>query len=234
MSQEILGSNSSSGSDQASTSASGFALLPPALQQAFTQYGTTLNNQTSNPQALTSAFTPQSLNSGSTSSLSALANNSYAPTAANINSNVSEQMNPYNQDVINQIQQQAFGANSVLNQNLNTAGQFGSNRAALGANDIGIQQANTIGSLLDPQFNTAMQNALTTIPQGLQGSATNSINSGLTTQNQALQQSTSPYTALMAYSQLLGNIPQSGGSTAQSTGTSSSASGSGFGMFGEL
>lgn len=230
MSQEILGSSGSSSGSQ--NSQSGFALLPPSIQAAFNQYAGTLNGVTGDNSAMTSAFTPQDLNSGSASSLSALSSNAYAPTAANINSSLTEQMNPYNQDVINQINTNAMGAGSVLNSQLSAAGQFGSNRAALGANDIGIQQANEIGSLLNPEFNTAMTNALTTIPQAFQTSAAGSVNAGLTQQQQALAKSTAPYTALSAYSSLLGNIPQSGGSV--SNGTNSSATGSGFGMFGML
>ncbi len=234
MSQEILGSNSSGQSSGQQTSQSGFSLLPPALQQAFTQYAGTLNNQTSNPAALTSAFTPQTLNSGSLASLSALANNAYAPTAANINSNLANITNPYMADVINPTEQAAYGANSVMNQDAATAGQFGSNRQALGANNIANQEAATIGGLEGNQFNTSLNDVLQNILPAMQTSATGSVNSGLTSQAQQLAQSTAPYSALAAYSQLLGNIPSSGGSTSQGTNNASNVSGSGFGMFGEL
>lgn len=230
MSTELLGSSGSGSSQQSSSS--GFGLLPPALQQAFTQYAGTLNNATSNSDTLTSAFTPQPLNAGSTASLSALANNMYAPTAANINSGISEQMNPYMADVLNPTEQAAYGANSVLNQDLTAAGQFGSNRSALGANNIANQEAATLGGLLGGQFNTALGNTINTILPGMQASATGSVNSGLTTQAQQMAQSTAPYSALAAYSQLLGNLPQTGGST--SSGTSNQSTGSGFGMFGQL
>lgn len=228
MSQEVFGGNSTGSG--VTNSSSGFSQLPASLQQAFTQYGNTLNSETSNPAALTSAFTPQTLNGGSTSSLSSLANNAYAPTAANISSTMGELQNPYDSSVISQIDKNAYGADSALNSQLSAAGQFGSNRAALGANDIATTQANNINSYLGGEYNTNMTNALTTLPTAMQTSAGNSINAGLTQQQQALMQSTAPYTALSAYSSLLGNIPQTGGTV--STGTNTTQSLQGLGGFG--
>lgn len=230
MSQEILGASGNANGE--TQSQSGFSQLPASLQQAFTQYGNTLNSATSDSGALTSAFTPQDLNSGATSSLSALSNNDYAPTASNIASSMSEMQNPYDSSVISQINKQAYGDSSQLASNLNAAGQFGSNRSALGANDIATTQANNINSYLGGEYNTNMTNALTTLPQALQTSAGNSINAGLTQQQQGLAKSTAPYTGLSAYSSLLGNIPSNGGSI--SSGTNTSSTGSGFGMFGML
>lgn len=239
MSTEVFGGNSSG--QGTTNSSSGFSQLPASLQQAFTQYGNTLNSETSDPNALTSAFTPQTLNSGATSSLSALSNNSYAPTAANIGSTMQELQNPYDQSVISQINKNAYGADSALASNLNAAGQFGSNRSALGANDIATTQANNINSYLGGEYNTNLTNAITALPTALQGSASNSINAGLTQQQQGLAQSTAPYTALSAYSSLLGNIPQSGGTTSSGSNTTSTLSGLGgfgnngaFGSFAQI
>ncbi len=227
MSQEIFGSSGSS--NGTTTSQSGFSQLPASLQKAFTQYGNTLNSTTSDPSSLTSAFTPQALNSGATASLQALSDNAYAPTSANINSSLSAITNPYMSDVINPTEQAAYGADSALASTLSSAGQFGSNRAVLGANNIANQEASTIGGLEGNQFNTSLSDVLNSILPGMQTSATNSVNAGLTQQQQSLMQSTAPYTALSAYSSLLGNIPSNGGSI--SSGTNSSSTGSGFGMF---
>ena len=114
------GVSGSNGNNQ-STAVSGFSQLPPQLQQAFEQYGTTLNNQTADPNALTSAFTPQTLNAGATSALSALSNDAYSPTAANISSNLSSVTNPFMQDVINPTEQAAYGADSALASNAASA-----------------------------------------------------------------------------------------------------------------
>lgn len=225
--QDLFGGSSGSSNNQQS-SQSGFSLLPQQLQQAFTQYAGNLNNATSNPASLTAAFTPQDLNSGATSSLQALSDNAYAPTAANVQNSMNMQIDPYKQSVIDVINKNANGQNSALNSDVSAAGQFGSNRAMLGANDIGQTQANTLNSFLSGEYNTAMNNALTTIPQANETAAGLSIGAGQTQQQQALAKSTAPYTALSAYSQLLGAIPQSGGSTSQGSSSSQQSSNNGI------
>ena len=226
--QDLFGGSSSSGGSQQS-SQSGFSQLPAALQQAFTQYGGELNSATANPASVTTAFTPQALNSGATNALSSLSNQAYSPTASNINTAMSSVTNPYMQDVINPTVQAAYGANSVLNQDAATAGQFGSNRQQLGASNIANQEAATIGGLEGNQFNTSMSDVLNSILPGQQTAATNAVNAGLTQQQQALAQSEAPFTGLAAYSSLLGNIPSNGGSV--STGNSSNQSSSSPGIF---
>jgi len=215
-----------SGSSGNSAAQSGFALLPAALQQAFTQYGNTLNSETANPAVLTSAFTPQNLNAGATSALANLSNSAYSPTAANISSNLSSVTNPYMSSVINPTEQAAYGANSVMNTDASAAGQFGSNRQALGANDIANQEAATIGGLEGAQYNTSISDVLNNILPGQQTAASTAVGAGQTQQQQSLAQSEAPYTALSAYSSLLGNVPSSGGSLANSSNSSQSANGS--------
>ena len=220
-----MGGNES-GSMGNSAAQSGFSQLPPQLQQAFEQYGNTLNSETSNPSALTAAYTPQNLNAGATSALSSLSNGAYSPTASNISTAMSSVTNPYMSDVINPTEQAAYGANSALNSNGAAAGQFGSNRMALGANNIANQEAATIGGLEGTQYNQSMSDVLNNILPGEATSATNAVNAGLTQQQQSLAQSEAPYTALQSYSQLLGNIPSSGGSVSTSNQSSQSAGGS--------
>ena len=229
--QQLFG-GSSGGSSNQSSSQSGFSLLPPSLQQAFTQYAGDVNSATSNPAALTAAFTPQNLNAGATSSLQSLSNGTYSPTASNISNAMSSVTNPYMADVINPTEQAAYGADSALSSSLNAAGQFGSNRATLGANNIANQEAATIGGLEGNQFNSSMSDVLNQILPGQQTSAGLSVGAGQTQQQIALQQAMAPYTALSAYSQLLGAIPQSGGSTSQ--GTSSSQNSASNSIFSQL
>jgi hypothetical protein len=232
MSQEILGSSSNGSSQQTSNSQSGFGLLPQSIQNAFTQYAGDVNNTTANPNTLTSMFTPQTLATGSQSSLTNLENNAYAPTASNIASNIAMQENPYNSSVIDTINRQAQGAGSVLNSEVSNAGQFGSNRAALGANDIDLSRLQQIGDFEQGQFNTNLQNALTTIPQAGLTSAAASVGAGQTAQQQYAATQQAPIAGLSAYSSLLGILPQTGGSTSTSQGTSQQQSGSSLGMFG--
>lgn len=231
MSSELFGSSGSSKGTQQSTSSSGFAELPPEIQNAFTQYATQAANQFATPQ--TSAFAPGQLTSGETTALSTI-NQGFAPTQSQIDTSVNEQMNPYNQDVMNLVNQQAYGADSALNSQLSAAGQYGSNRAVLGANNIANQQASTLGSILQPEYQTAMNNALTTIPGLNEQSAAAQLQGGQFQQQLGMQNAQAPVSALSAYGSLLGVLPQTGGSTSQSTGSSSSSQGSGFGMVGNL
>lgn len=230
MTQTLFG-GSSGQQQQQSTSSSGFSQLPPEIQQAFTQYATQAGNQFATPQ--TSAYAPGPLTSGETTALNTI-NGGFAPTQSQINSSVNEQMNPYNQDVENLVNQQAYGADSALNSQLSAAGQYGSNRAALGANNIANMQASTLGSILQPEFQTAMGNALTTIPQLNQQSALAQLQGGQFQQGLNLQNMQAPMSALSAYGSLLGVLPQTGGSTSQSTGSGSSSSTGNGGIFGTL
>lgn len=231
MTQTLFGGSSGQQQSQ-STSNSGFSQLPPQIQQAFTQYATQAGNQFATPQ--TAAYAPGPLTSGETTALNTI-NAGFTPTQDQINSSVSEQMNPYNTDVMNQIQQQAYGADSALNSELSAAGQNNtSNRATLGYNNIANQQAATLGSILQPQFQTAMNNALTTIPGLNQQSALAQLQGGQFQQGLNLQNLQAPVSALSAYGSLLGVLPQTGGSTSQSTGSGSSSSTGGGGIFGTL
>jgi hypothetical protein len=228
MSNEIFGSSGSSVGHSNNNSSSGFSLLPQQIQDAFTQYATQAGNQFATPQ--TSSYAPGPLTSGETTALNTI-NQGFAPTQDQINTSMNEQMNPFNADVMNQIQRQAYGADSALNSQLSAAGQYGSNRAALGANDIASQQATTLGSILQPQFQTAMNNALTTIPQLNAQSASAQLQGGQFQQQLGLQNAQAPVSALSAYGSLLGVLPQTGGSVSSGTSDNRSSQGSGFGMF---
>jgi hypothetical protein len=230
MTQTLFGGSSGQQQSQ-STSNSGFSQLPPDIQQAFTQYAQQASNQFATPQ--TSAYAPGPLTTGESTALNTI-NQGFAPTQSQINSSVNEQINPYNQDVENLVNQQAYGADSALNSQLSAAGQYGSNRAALGANNIANMQASTLGSILQPEFQTAMNNALTTIPQLNQQSALAQLQGGQFQQGLNLQNMQAPVSALSAYGSLLGVLPQTGGSTSQSTGSGSSSSTGNGGIFGTL
>jgi hypothetical protein len=209
------------GATGSSSTTSGFSLLPTQIQSAFNQYAGTVNNTTANDANLQSAFTPQQLNQGSENAMGQLENSVFSPTASSISSDIDEQMNPYNSDVINQIELAGQGQQSELNSELSNAGQFGSNRAALGANNITQTQENTVGNFLNGEYNTALGNALTTIPQAQTTAAQNAVTAGLTQQQQAMAYSTAPYTSLAAYSSLLNGLPQSGGTISNANNVSS-------------
>ena len=131
------------------------------------------------------------------------------------------QMNPYNQDVINLINKNAYGQNSALNSQLASAGQFGSNRATLGANDIANTQASTINSFLAPQYNNAVQNALTTIPQLNAQSAQAQLQAGGFQRSLYGQTQQAPFTGLQSIASILGVLPTN---SSQSTSSGSNQS----------
>ena len=224
-----LGGGGSSGGSQQS-SVSGFQALSPQIQGVFNtlaqQAGNYLQGGSSSSE-LVPAYTPAPLTSGENQAINTV-NQGFNPTTSQFNSSVNEQMNPYNQDVINLINKNAYGQNSALQSSLQGAGQFASNRATLGANDIANNQAATIGSLLNPEYNTAVNNALTTIPQLNAQSAQSQLQAGQFLQGQQQAANQAPFTGLSALSQILGVLPTNSGSS------SGSSSQSGFNFSGSL
>ena len=204
----LFGGSDSSGQQ---SSRNGFALLPPELQQAWKQYGTQVTGQFASPQA--GAFTPMPQTAGETSAISAI-NKGFTP----------------DQTQLNTINREAAGQGSVLNSALSRAGQFGSNRASLGANDIDLTRLNQIGSFKNQEFQQAMQNALTTLPQLRAQSAQAQLSGGAveaakTKAELDLQTKQAPISALQAFGQLVGVLPQSGGGESQGSSKSNTQNG---------
>lgn len=216
-------SGSSGGSQQQATS--GFQALSPEIKQVFnnlaTQAGSYLNGG-SNAGQTTSMFTPLAQTAGETSAINTI-NNNVAPTAANINSSMALQQNPWDSSVIANYNKQANGQQSNLNQAVSAAGQFGSNRAMLGANDIDMSRLNNIGAFQQGQFNTMMNNALTTIPQAQLAQANAALSAGGFQRSLNSQTQQAPITGLQSIAQILGILPTNSG---QSTGSSSNSSNS--------
>ena len=228
----FISSGGGSGSNQQSSQGtSGFAALSPQIQQVFNtlaQQGGNYLQGGSQAGQTTNMYTPIPQTAGETSAINTI-NQGFNPTPQQLSSNINEQLNPYNQDVISQINQQAYGANSALQSGLAGAGQFGSNRATLGANNIANQQAQTIGSVLQPQYQNALTNSLTTIPQLQAQSAAGQLQGGQFQRQLGLQTAQAPITALQSIAQILGILPtQSGQQTSQGSGSSSSVN---FGLF---
>lgn len=216
-----------SSSNQQATSASGFAQLPQPIQDSFTnlatQSGNLLAPNGGSPNS--SLFTLPSLNSSSNNALSQIQNQDFAITPDSISKNIAMQTNPYDDSVINSIERAQNGSLSQLNAYLTNAGQFGSNRGMLGASDIAQTAADQIGNFKNSEFQTALNNALTTIPQNQSQSAAGSVQAGQTQQQQQMQNQQAPVSALAALSQIMGILPTNGGSTSQSTGSSSANNG---------
>lgn len=227
MGSAIGGSGSSDSSQQANSASNGFNSLPQSIQQAFSGLGTAVNNQILSP-AGTSAFTPLAQTPDETNAYSML-EQGFAPTATSLNNNINMLMNPYNNSVINQLNTQANGQNSILKQAMNSAGQTNSNRGILGANDIDQNRIDQIGSFLNGQFNTDQNAALTTIPGLQQQDANNLLTVGSDQRNLATQTAQAPINAIMAAAQAMGVLPKvEGSSTSNSSGQSESQQSSGL------
>lgn len=210
------------GSDSSQQSTSGFSLLPKSIQDAFTQYAGQLTNGTGNAAANTAAFTPLAQTAGETNAINSI-NNGFALTPQSLQSNMAMLKNPFDSSVINTINQQANGQNSLVNQAATQAGQQGSNRNFLGNSDIEQNRLNSIGTFEQGQYNTNLNSILNSIIPQQQQDANNQLTAGTYQRNLGLQTSEAPYTALSAINSLLSGLPQSGGS--QSSGSSSSQNG---------
>jgi hypothetical protein len=224
--QDLFGGSNSSGGSQSTSS--GFSGLPPEIQQAFTGLATGATN-TINPGGTpnSSLFTPPALPQASQDALGQIQNQNFAITPQSIQSNINEQMNPYNSSVINQIENAQNGSLSQLNSYLSNSGTFGSNRGMVGASDISNVAADQIGSFLNGQYNTSLNNALTTIPQNNAQSAAGSVQAGQTQQQQQMAAQQAPVTALGSLAQIMGVLP-SNSNQSQSSSISQSTSNNGI------
>lgn len=219
MPQALFGGSDQSSSSQ-QTSQGGFRDLPPEIQDVFKQLAT--NAQQYIGPAGTQAYTPLPQTASETAGLNTISQG-FAPTQQSIQSNIAMQSNPYDQSVIDEINRQAQGQNSVLQQSLNSAGQFGSNRGILGANDIDLSRLNQIGQFKQGQFNTSLNNALTTIPSLQAQSAQGQISAGGYQRQLAGQTSAAPITALQQIAQALGVLPTQSSQGQQSSSSSGSS-----------
>lgn len=206
------------GGTTTSSSTQGFRDLPAEIQNAFKTLATQAQGQLTSGN-LASMYTPLAQTAGETAALNAM-NTGFSPTASSISSDVAMQTNPYDRYVIDEINRQSQGENSILQQNLGTAGQFGSNRQFLGANDIDLSRLNQIGQFKQGQYNTALTNALTTLPQARANDASAALTAGTYQRNLAGQTATAPLTGLAAISNILGVLPTNSGTSSSSGSTS--------------
>ena len=206
------------GSSQKSSSKSGFSALPKQLQGSFTDLGLQISPFTNpNNAGVKEMFTPSPL-SGAENSAIANINAGFSPNAASVKSDMALQMNPYNESVISEINRQGQGEYSVLKQAENAAGQYGSNRTLLGANDIDLSRQNLIGTFLNNQFQTAMNNALSVLPQERAADASNQLSVGDMIRQLALTTSQAPIKALQTGIGMI--APFTAGGTTSGSGSS--------------
>lgn len=206
------------GSDSESSSTSGFANLPPQIQKVWKNYANQLTGQFP-AGGNADMFTPLPQTDYETNALN-LIKRGLTPTEDSLRSDIAMQMNPFDDYVVNDINRQAAGDYSVFKDALNEAGQFGSNRQMLGANDIENTRLNMIGRFKQDQYNKALGNSLTTLADrraqdvGLNLSAGEFLRGLDTATKQA------PIDRLTTFGKLLGVLPTDGGTTSNSSSSS--------------
>lgn len=215
--QSILGGSSASSGSHTG----GFNDLPDTIKGAYTGYGQQLQDLL-NSGNLTKMYKPLGQTAGETKAYGAI-DQGFAPTAESIQSDIAMQQNPYDQYVIDEINRQSGGDYSILKQSLNEAGQMGSNRQNLGANDIDLSRINQIGSFKQQGYNTALQNALTTLTGARQQDAQGQLGAAANQRSLAGEESQAPLIALQQLATALGILPTTEGSTTSSSKSSSSA-----------
>lgn len=215
------------GSKQSSSSTSGYAALPPQLQEIFNQLGMAVGQYTNpNNPGVADRFTPLAQTADETAAFDKM-RQGFSPTAQSLQSDIAMQQNPFDQYVIDGINREATGQNSILGQNLTKAGQFGSNRGMLGANDIDLSRLQQIGQFKQGGFNTAMNNALTTLPQARANDANSLLGIGQFQRGLQGQTNLAPISALQAGTGMIN--PFTAGGT-----SSGSANNGGSGMLGGI
>lgn len=205
------------GAQSKGSSQSGFALLPTEIQDAFKGYGTKFTGLL--PGA-TEAFTPLPQTADETNAFNTI-RQGFAPTAASLESDIGMLTNPWNDFVLGDVNRQAAGDYSILKQDIGAAGQFGSNRQRLGANDIEQTRLGTIGKLRQGQYDSALSQVFNNLIPQRQADAAGKLGIGEFQRNLSGQTAQAPYTGMLALAQALGALPQSGGSTEKQSMTKS-------------
>lgn len=180
-------------SSSTKTPATGYYNLPSDLQGQYNTFYNSIPNATA-----ASNFTVPGTNDYQNQAF-ANAQQAANPTSGDISNLANTYMNPYNDSVLNQINNQANGQYSILKQSLNDSGGLGSNRQNLAANDIDEQRLNQQNTFLQSQYNTALNTGLQQQQQGI----TNLLGIGNQQQQQAYQNQQAPYQALTAQAGLL-------------------------------
>jgi len=204
-------------SESESSSSSGFALLPPEIQKALTGYASDVTSKFGGG-AADDAYTPLTQTGYETNALNMI-ERGITPDAGRLREDISMQMNPFDDFVINDINREAQGDYSVLKQAVTDAGQFGSNRQQLGANDIENTRLNMIGRLKQDQYNTALTNSLTTLSDSRARDTQLGFQGGDFVRGLDTQTKQAPINALKDYGSLVGVLPQSGGSESSASST---------------
>lgn len=198
------------GGSKTNVPASGFYAMPGPYQGLYNSLLGQANTLYGDNAKAAEAFTPTPINEGERAALDKLYAG-FAPTEQSLRSDISMFMNPYDDYVINDINREATGQNSLINQAANRAGQQGSNRSFLGTSDVEQQRLNSIGQFRQGQYNTSINNVLNSLIPQRQQDANNAMTAGSFERGIDMGTKQAPYTALSMGQQSLAGFPTSFG-----------------------
>lgn len=209
--------------------ASGYYSMPPEYQKLYGQQAGNISSTLFPNGNINSAmFTPLAQTGEETKALG-MVNQGIAPTADTLQADLAMLMNPFDESVIDGINREATGQNSLVNQYATQAGQQGSNRSFLGTSDVEQNRLNNIGQFRQSQYNTAINQALGPLAALRQQDISNLFGAGEFQRTLDEQTKQAPYTALSAAGGLLGALPTQFGTQSQAgTAKSGSSAGSAF------
>lgn len=211
-----MGSILGGGGSKGSSSQSGYSALPQILHDTFNPLGQAVGQFTNpNNPGVVNRFTPLAQTADETRAFDQF-RQGFAPTSQSIASDIAMQQNPFDQYVINGINREAQGKNSILQQNQNAAGQLGSNRGMLGANDIDLTRLNQIGGFLQNNYDKSLNNAINVLPQQRSADASALLGIGDFQRNLQSQTNLAPISALQAGTSMIS--PFTAGGTSQAAG----------------
>jgi hypothetical protein len=203
------------GTAKVKTPATGLYAQTPQFQAAYNTVGNNVNNTL--PQINAQMFTPTPLSAGEQNAIGNLSQG-FTPTAESLQSDINMLNNPFNDSVINEINRQAAGQNSLVNQNAAAAGQQGSNRSFLGSSDVEQNRLNNIGLFKQSQYDNAINNSLNTLTNSRRQDALGALTGGSYSRDLDAQTAQAPLAALQAQQGLLGPLSMTQGNQAYSSG----------------
>lgn len=194
------------GSKKTTVPASGYYATLPEYQQLYESLLGSANGLYGDIDKAAAAFAPMPLNEGEKSALEKLYAG-FTPTAQSLGADISMLTNPYDEFVINKINREATGMNSLVNQQATQAGQQGSNRSFLGTSDVEQNRLNNIGVFRQNQYNTTIDQILNSLTPSRRADAMGALTGG--TYEREIDNATrlAPYTALQAGQQSLNGFP---------------------------
>lgn len=209
------------------TPAAGFYSMPESFQRLFDTVGSQANSLLfSGGKPNAELFTPLALTDDENQAFDTL-RGGFAPTAESLKDDIALFRNPFEDSVINEINRQAEGENSLVKQAATQAGQQGSNRSFLGTSDVEQKRLDSIGQFRANQYNQSIDNIFKNLIPTRQSDAQNLLNIGSFERNLDTTTKQAPLTALQSAGGLLGTLPTQFGTSAQaSNNTSGSSTGS--------